>query len=114
MEEYKSWFRRAESEMKEELLERVREEMKKPPVVIEREVSEDVKAFLCRDTRFTFPTISDYELFDVPTWALIEELKKRPGVTFRANTTKDGLVGTFEHAPAMVFTVKLPIEEGEK
>lgn len=53
---------------------------------------------------------ADYDLSMLPTWALIEELKKRPGVTFRANTTKDGLVGTFEHAPAMVFTVKMPIE----
>ena len=52
----------------------------------------------------------DYDLSMLPTWALIEELKNRPGVTFRANTTKEGLVGTFEHAPAMVFTVKLPIE----
>ena len=42
---------------------------------------------------------------------LIEELKNRPGVTFRSNTTKDGLVGTFEHAPAMVFTVKLPVND---
>ena len=56
----------------------------------------------------------DYDLSMLPTWALIEELKNRTGVTFRANTTTDGLVGTFEHAPAMVFTVKLPIEEGEK
>ncbi len=107
------WFDRVkvETEMKEKLLKKVKEEMEKEPVVIEREVSEDVKAFLCRDTRITFPTISDYDLFDVPTWALIEELKKRPGVTFRANTTKEGLVGTFEHAPAMVFTVKLPLEK---
>ena len=52
----------------------------------------------------------EYDLSMVPTWALIEDLKKRPGVTFRANTTKEGLVGTFEHAPAMVFTVKLPLE----
>jgi hypothetical protein len=50
----------------------------------------------------------------VPTWALIEELRKRPGVVYRANATDKGLVGWFEHAPAMVFTVKLPIEEGEK
>ncbi len=65
-------------------------------------------------TKIEFPPILEYDFSLVPTWALIEELKNRPGVTFRANTTKEGLVGTFEHAPAMVFTVKLPIEEGEK
>lgn len=52
----------------------------------------------------------DVYLKALPTWRLIEELKNRPGVIFRANTTKEGLVGTFEHAPAMVFAVKLPIE----
>jgi hypothetical protein len=111
MEEYNSWFRRAESEMREELLEKVREEMKKKPVVIEREVSEDVKAFLCRDTNITIPTISDYDLFEVPTWALIEELKKRPGVVYRANATDKGLVGWFEHAPAIILGVKLPVND---
>jgi hypothetical protein len=53
----------------------------------------------------------DAYLKALPTWRLIEELKNRPGVTFRANTTKEGLVGTFEHAPAMVFTVKLPVND---
>lgn len=53
-------------------------------------------------------------IHDAPTWALIEELKKRPGVVYRANATDDGLVGWFEHAPAIVVAVKLPIEEGEK
>jgi hypothetical protein len=83
------WFDRVkvETDMKEELLKKVKEELKKKPVVIEREVSEDVKAFLCRDTNITIPTISDYDLFEVPTWALIEELKKRPGVVYRANAT---------------------------
>lgn len=100
MEEYKRWFRMVESEMMEELLERVREEIKKPAVVTEEKVI-DVYPF-------------DWDLYYIPTYALIEELKNRPGVTFRANTTKEGLVGTSEHAPAMVFTVKLPIEEGDK
>ena len=63
-----------------------------------------------QSTRIEFPPTPVFDFFGVPTWALIEELKKRPGVTFRANTTKEGLVGTFERAPAMVFTVKLPIE----
>ena len=84
MEDYNIWLRRAESEMREELLEGV---------------------------KIKFPKPRSYNLSGVPTWALIEELKKRPGVTFRANTTKEGLVGTFEHAPAVVFTVKLPLEK---
>jgi hypothetical protein len=97
MEEYNSWFRRAESEMREELLKRVKEELKNPTVVTEDKVI-DVYPF-------------DWDLYYIPTWALIEELKNRPGVTFRTNTTKEGLVGTFERAPAMVFTVKLPVND---
>ena len=84
MEDYNIWLRRAESEMREELREKV---------------------------KIKFPKPRYYDLSAAPTWALIEELKKRPGVTFRANTTKEGLVGTFEHAPAVVFTVKLPLEK---
>jgi hypothetical protein len=107
------WFDqvKVETDMKEELLKKVKEELKKKPVVIEREVSEDVKAFLCRDTNITIPTISDYDLFEVPTWALIEELKKRPGVVYRANATDKGLVGWFEHAPAIILGVKLPVND---
>jgi len=57
------------------------------------------------------PKITDFNFSGVPTWALIEELKKRPGVIFRANTTKEGLVGTFERAPAIILGVKLPVND---
>ena len=121
MDEYNSWFRRAESEMREELLERVREEIKKPPVPMGltymKSITQPCKTEnRGRPNRSIYPdgelkAVAKEYIHDAPTWALIEELKNRPGVTFRANTTKDGLVGTFEHAPAMVFTVKLPLEK---
>jgi hypothetical protein len=53
----------------------------------------------------------DYDLSMFPTWALIEELKKRPGVVYRANATDKGLVGWFEHAPAIILGVKLPVND---
>ena len=46
----------------------------------------------------------------VPTWALLEELKRRKGVTYAAKATGD-LVGCIESAPAVAITVKLPLEE---
>lgn len=46
----------------------------------------------------------------VPTWALLEELKRRKGVTYAAKATGD-LVGCIETAPAVALTVKLPLED---
>jgi hypothetical protein len=89
-------LKKAEAEIKDRLKKSFEAELKKPAVVAEGKVI-DVYPF-------------DWHLHNIPTWALIEELKNRPGVIFRANTTKEGLVGTFERAPAMVFTVKLPLE----
>lgn len=51
-----------------------------------------------------------YDLCNVPTWALLEELKRRKGVTYAARATGD-LVGCIESAPAVALTVKLPLED---
>ena len=49
-------------------------------------------------------------LCNVPTWALLEELKRRKGVTYMAKATGD-FVGCIENAPAVALTVKLPLED---
>jgi hypothetical protein len=105
-----------EARIKRNLLERVQKELEKDPVIIEKKVdwSALARSWCAPIGEFEQDGSGlsvDYDLSMVPTWALIEDLKNRPGVIFRANTTKEGLVGTFEHAPAMVFTVKLPVND---
>ena len=90
-------LKETEAEIKDRLKKSFEAELKKPAVVAEGKVI-DVYPF-------------DWHLHYIPTWALIEELKKRPGVVYRASASDDRLVGWFEHAPAIVMAVKLPLED---
>jgi hypothetical protein len=98
-----------EKRIKRNLLERVKKELEKDPVIIERKVDWSALATGCQEVNS--PKKVNLDFSGVPTWALIEELKKRPGVVYRANATDKGLVGWFEHAPAIILGVKLPVND---